>query len=276
MVRCGRLLALFVALAATTLTRGAAAYHTEDERIVDGTAHTLRAREFRVGLWELEFAPFSFVTVGTDNAPWVAGLFLSSVVANGHAKLRILRTSPLTISVGGAAYYCRLRMNDAGKDTNGTLWLVPLSLQLSSDLAKPVSLHAGATYTFGDLDGDMDPSVYRTRVAIATRALQVHAGIELRASRVVAFLIEGHAQPYSAPATVRSRTTTPFGSSVDFNGTIEPVNRTAVAGTGSIILSGKNVNARFGAGYGAMFLPSMGVTLPITTVIPELDLYVRF
>lgn len=277
MPRLLRPLVLLLALGGTLFSRTASAYHTEDERIVDQTAHTLRAREFRLGLWELEFAPLSFATVGTDNVPWVAGLVMSAPAANGHAKVRLLRTRPVTVSLVAAAYYGRLRVSGAREETTGTLWLLPFSLYLSSDVVGPLSVHLGATYTRGDLDGDIDPKIYRTSATVATSALQLHAAAELRANRVVAFVLQGHAQPYASPGVVRSRTTsTAVAGSVDFTGTIEPVDRTAVAATASIVLSGKHMNARFGAGYGAVFLPSMGFVLPYTTVLPGLDLYARF
>src|SRR4051794_3993368 len=98
----------FAALAAASFVIAYApvanAYHEGDERIIDGTAHTLRAREIRAGLGELELGPTAFATVGTDVEAWAASFVLQALVVNAHAKLRLLHTGPLTVSLYGGAY----------------------------------------------------------------------------------------------------------------------------------------------------------------------------
>jgi hypothetical protein len=270
-------LALRAVATMLALAPNARAYHEDDERIVDQTAHTLRAREARIGLWELEFAPVAFATVGTDTAPWAASVVVRSVVANGHVKVRLFRTSPLTISLGAAVYHADVPRSGPLVSGSGSLWLVPLSLFSSSDLSQDVSLHLGATYAYADA-GDLALEVgsYRVRADMAASALQLHAMGEYRLTRVVAFTLQVHGQPQTSRATVRTSATDDYGDKIDFTGTVEPVNRTAVAAVASVAISGRNLNLRFGGGYGAIFLPSMGIAIPIATFLPEIDAYVRF
>ncbi|MDB4938479.1 MAG: hypothetical protein JWP87_5451 [Labilithrix sp.] len=272
-----RRVALSVAAATLVYATPARAYHEGDERLVDGTAHTLRAGEARVGLWELELAPVAFATVGTDTAPWAASLVVQSLVVNGHAKVRVVHSPLLTLSLGAAVYHADVPSSGSLVSGKGSVLLVPLSLFASSDVSHSTSLHLGVTYAraSGD-DLDLQVGSYRARGAMAASALQLHAMGEYRVSRVVALTLQLHAQPYSSPASVQTTTTDSYGDQIDFSGTAGPVDRTAFAAVASVVVSGKYLTARFGGGYGAIFLPSMGVAIPYTTVLPELDIYVRF
>jgi hypothetical protein len=276
-VRRKAAVAVLAALATLVFARAAYAYHEGDERIVDATAHTLRAGELRVGLWELELGTFDFVTIGTDTAPWAASFVVDSVVENGHVKLRLLRTAPLTISVAAAVYHTSLSGTGRLVSGNGSLLLVPITAFASSDLSSSFSLHLGATYAHLDApDLSLDVGNARAQTAIAATAVQLHAMGEWRASRVVALTLQVHGQAYATPATVHITSTDSLGEQVGFAGTVAPKDRTAVSAVASVAFSGRHFNARLGAGYGAIFLPSMGVTVPISTIIPEVDVYVRF
>jgi hypothetical protein len=275
--RSRRWFALGVAAATLAVAPSARAYHEGDERIVDETAHTLRDGEMRVGIWEVEYAPAAYAMIGTDTAPWAASFLLHSVVENGHVKFRALKTSPLTLSVVAAAYHAQLDSSGAVLAGSGSLLLVPLSIYASTDVSRDVSLHLGVTYTYADatnLEFDLENAEARTAVAAST--VQLHVMGEYRVSRLVAFTLQLHAQPYATKAAVHVSTTDNFGSTVDFVGTAEPVDKTGVAAIASVVFSGRHLNGRIGGGYGAIFLPSMGVMIPITTFQPEIDAYVRF
>ncbi|MBX3186051.1 MAG: hypothetical protein KF819_03510 [Labilithrix sp.] len=255
----------------------AEAYHEGEERLVDSTAHTLRAREARIGIWDIEYGPVAFATVGTDTAPWIASFFVDSVVVNGHAKVRLLRTEPLTLSVMAAAYHTQLPASGPLVAGGGSLLLVPISVFASSDLTPSASLHLGITYADATLGGSPpESSPLRESTAIAASALQLHAIGEYRVSRVVAVVVRLHGQAYATPMTFDNSAIDERGKRSQFVGAIEPVNRTNVAAVAGVAVSGSHFNVRVGLGYGALFLPSMGIKLPIETVIPELDAYVRF
>jgi hypothetical protein len=198
-------------------------------------------------------------------------------VENGHVKLRLLRTTPLTLSVAAAVYHTDLSASGRVVSGTGSLLLVPVSGFVSSDLSADLSLHLGVTYAHLDApDLSLDVGSSRAQTAIAASALQLHAMGEWRATRVVAVTLQVHGQPYATPATVHITGTDSLGQKVGFSGTVAPVDRTALAAVASVAFSGSHFNARVGAGYGALFLPSMGITIPVTTVFPEVDAYVRF
>jgi hypothetical protein len=95
-------------------------------------------------------------------------------------------------------------------------------------------------------------------------------------TRSVALTLQVHGQPYASAPALRIRARSELGGEVDFVGTLKPVDQTSVAAVASVAISGGHFNARFGAGYGAIFVPSMGIMIPIATVFPEIDAYVRF
>src|SRR5262249_50856225 len=156
----------------------------------------------------------------------------------------------------------------------GSLLLTPMSFTLSSDLTRHLSLHLVTTYAHMEFDGAAFVKLTHTRATIAASAIQLHATVEYRLSRVVALTAQFHAQPYATPLQVQTTGVDIIGDKSDFNGTVVPVEQTAVAASLSAVFSWRHLNSRFGAGYGAIFLPSMGVMIPMTTVFPEIDAYV--
>jgi hypothetical protein len=267
-----------VAAAIVTCAVDASAYHEGDDRIVDETAHTLRPRETRIGLWSIDFAPFGWCMIGTDTLPWAASFFADSLVANGHLKLRVLHTRPLTIALAGAAYHAGIETQDGGDAGHGSLWVVPLTLLFSSDITHALSVHFGTSFAYADLDGELARTYYRTVARFRATALELHGMVELRLTRVVALTAEAHAQPYTSVVAVDARSASPAlnNTTVDFAGSVSDLGRSAYLASGAVVLSGKHVNTRLGAGYGAVFLPGVGFALPITTVVPEVDFSVRF
>lgn len=198
------------------------------------------------------------MTIGTDTAPWAASFFLQSVVVNGHVKVRLLHTEPLTISVSAGAYHATVPASGTVIAGSGSLLLVPASLYSSSDLTKRVSLHLGVTYAHVGVDGEVElqTGTAPARGALAANAVQLHAMVEWRVSRLVALTLVGHAQPVSSQPAVHLSATTTYGDRFELVGTVAPVDRTALAAIGSVVLSGKHMNFRIGGGYGAVFLPS--------------------
>jgi hypothetical protein len=270
-------LAVLALVVTLTLAPRAHAYHAGDEHIVDGTAHGLRSREVRVGLWQVEAAPVAMLTVGTDTAPWAAGLFLGSVFKNGHAKVRLLGTRPLTLGVTGGVYQASgLRTAGASGGGSGSLWVLPSSMFASSEFSRALSLHVGVTWIYASGTGVIESALARGPLDVAASAMQVHAMGEVRVSRVVALLLIVRAQPWASALTLRTALTDDAGARLAFEGTASLPRATGLAALAAVALSGRHMNVRLGAGYGAIFVPSMSVMLPISSVQPELDFHVRF
>ena len=263
-------------LALVTTAPDACAWHQGDERLVDDTAHTLRSGEIRAGVLSLDVGTVRFATIGTDTLPWIAGLYLGSVLGNGHLKVRLVRTAPLTLALRGAVFYSSLHTERGDTTATGHVLLVPLTAATSSDLGRDVSLHLEVTYATLDAKGDLDVPLAGARAAIAASALQTGVMLEYRATRAVALLLLYRHQPWASPGVIRTSGEVGTGARVSLEGNVETADASTFALTGGVALSGEHANLRVGAGYGSLFFPSLGVALPGRTFVPELDFYVRF
>ena len=253
----------------------ARAYHAEQERIVDQTAHTLRARELRIGLLQLEYAPLSRLTLGTDTLPWTAGLVFPVVVPNAHAKIALIRSAPLSVSAQGNVHYAVVDA-ESGSVRAGA-FIVPASLFVSSDVHRRWSVHLESTYTHAWGQGKMAARTLSSTGALLASSLQLGAMLEHRLTAVTALLVRGRIQPWSTPVAVRAsgrideRTRADVSAGIDVMGD-EP----RWAALGGAAFSWANVNLQLAAGYGTLFLPSVGVPLPYRGVIGDANFFLRF
>src|SRR4051812_30126045 len=92
-----------VLFAVIACSRAAHAYHTQEQHITDESAYTLRHKDFRVGLWKLQYGIVDSLTVGTYPEPWVFR------VANLHLKWRYWHNEPWALSVFAAFYHLNTR-----------------------------------------------------------------------------------------------------------------------------------------------------------------------
>lgn len=61
---------LALVVAACVWAAPASAYHADDEHVLSYTAHTLDQGELAVGLWDLTWGPWDWLTVSTYTWPW--------------------------------------------------------------------------------------------------------------------------------------------------------------------------------------------------------------
>jgi hypothetical protein len=274
-----RVVAAVASILSTVVPRPAAAYHEGDERLVDRTGHTLRSREARVGVLQIDLGLLGWLMIGTDTAPWAASFLVRVPVANAHVKVRLLKTSRVAVSAVAAGYRAAgidVGVNARLRLTDGTALVLPASLVASTDISRALSIHAGATYTTIRATAELATATASGRASLSANVLLLHAAAELRVTRVVAVVLSGHAQPYATPASLQTTMTMADQASLAFSGTLVTADARGVAGGAALALSGKHVNARIGATYGRTFLPGVEVMIPLVTLMPDADLYVRF
>jgi len=265
-------LRIALALAFGLMTRPAHAFFDLESHPTDFTAYTLRRMEVRLGLFEWDFGLFRPLTLGTDTAPWAAGIIFRSVAANVHAKVMFVHSRPLTVALAGAVYHATANVTDDGR---GSVFILPVSVFVSSDLTRRVSLHFEATYAHVALDGNANLSHVAASGAAVTRTLQFGLMQEIRLSRVFAFQLRGRLQPSIAPAILHSDVATAPGTSVSIDASIYD-HTVRYAFVGGIAISGKNFDLNLGGGYGSYFIPSIGIALPGRSIIPDGSIDVRF
>ena len=193
---------------------------------------------------------------------------------NAHAKLGLIRSAPLSVSLQGNAHYATV---EESSSVRAGAFIVPASLFVSSDLHRRWSLHLESTYTHAWGRGSVVERKLSSTGAIVASSLQVGVMLEHRLTSVTALLLRGRVQPWITPIAVRAsghvddRTRADISADVDVTGD-EP----RWAALGGAAFSWSNVNLQLGAGYGTFFVPSLGVALPYRGVLGDANFFFRF
>lgn len=272
--RLGR--AVLIGVVASTTSSVALGWHTEDDRVTDGSAYTEPERTLRVGLTGTRWGIIDRFTVGTSFLQW--GLLQSP---NVNAKLGVVRWDPLSVSLGTGVSYVDtdwLLWFDVGDDAHARVLVVPARLYTSVRISKRWSWHSGLEQTFVKVYGRYDPS--EVQGALVTSNMRAVGTLEWRPYRFMAVLLLAR---YMIFQTV--------GGTVGFDVPVD--DRTSVAGTAtattgafdfphafavvpSVHLSWKRLNLRYGVGYGNYMIPGVNFTLPRRGVVPMVDVWWRF
>jgi hypothetical protein len=269
-VRCvaRRVAAAALTASVVLVARDGHAYHEGDQRIVDGTAYTLKRGTFDLGLFKQMWGPWDRLTLGTYLVPWVLRF------ANLDLKWRFYGGDPLSLSarIGFTRFVPKDVASGAG---SAELGIVPFELLGSWRFDDRWTLSAGALYTVVTLKGSYDPAKLEGLAAVTN--LQVLANLEYRLTRVTAFVLAGRYLAFQNAGGRASATLTP-----DAYTTIE---LESVANTSaldfphafsivpSVVFSWKTFNLRLGLGYGNYSVPMVNLVLPNKTVVPDFDLY---
>lgn len=249
----------------------ALAYHTDEERLTDGTADTLRSLETRLGVWKLEGGVTDDIMVGTYTWPW---LFLTP---NISAKWRFWTGEQL--SLAASLLIARLDFSRFNPDAPVTLTIVPMGLAATWRNDATHTFSAGFTYTLIRLKGETPESDDLKGAAAATNA-QGTASWEWRLSKYTALVTEARVQFFqvlslSAETTFQVDPWTRYelvavgeSDAIDFKSIWSVVP--------SFVWSYKYASLRLGLGWGNFNISPVNFAIPAKFVVPEADLYVRF
>lgn len=257
----------------TLLALPARAYHTDTERLLDFTAHNLDQGEFRLGLFSLDAGVLPWLSVGTDTLPWLAGVFTPMVMPNAHVKLTPVDTKDITLSFQVGLYTGLINSDDQ----SGAVMVVPVRVFASRDFGKDFSGHLELAYSTIEAFGDLEAESVEAGGEAITRTFAFGGMVEYRFTRVTAFFIRGRYLPFVWPVSTNANSQPDEDTEIsgDAELTIDDLKNTWAVLAG-VAFSWENINLRLGAGYGDLFLPSLGVVLPLDFIVPEVDFYVRF
>jgi len=253
------------------LSTPALAYHTDEERFTDNTAHTLRSGEVRLGLWRVEWGVLDRLTVGTTTVPWLLkmpNLNLKWAFWQGDSFSAATR-----LGVG------RLDMqNWSAEAPPSQLLIVPFELTGTYRFEGRHTLSAGLVYTWVEVSGS-SPDSETLKGAAANSNTQLVGAWELRISKSTALVTEVRLLAgQTISGAVSSKVDNPpihielnmAGESdvADFKG--------AASIVPSIVWSWSWLNLRLGLGWGNLNVPVVNFVLPVKFVVPEMDLFARF
>jgi len=280
------LVAVLVAVAGggtALVPNSASAYHSYNVRLLDGTADSLKRRQFRLGLFKLSYGVFDFFQVSTYTAPWLLGVVLEDLAPNIEFKSTFFRRGRLSLS-GSLGFITGTVEQVVGLDTSRfRYYVVPVSLASSVRVNRMVSTHLGGTYTA--VQGDANTGLGSSEVggSAVVDLLQLWGMVEWRISKVVAFTFTVRWTPWVSDTIVRGKFEGELGNpEIGVQIELEFVDLTnAFAAIPGFVFSWERANIRLGVGYGDLFTGFVGFPLVVPRdflkgVAPEFDVFVRF
>jgi hypothetical protein len=256
--------------------RTAAAHHTSEQRLTDGTAYTLPKKSFRAGLLMLEYSVIDPVTLGTY---WPVWLFRTG---NLHAKWRFYQQDPWAFSVRAAAFWLDTRRFEELDDDAGDARISVGTLEPAASYRfdERYTLSSSIVYSEVRVDGELERDAFRGAAAGAVDNLQLTLNLERRVSRVTAFVLQARYLVFqrawvNGDATLRpdDYTTVEVHAAATSDALDYPHAFSLVL---SSVFSWRTFNLRFGLGYGNYNVPGVNFVLEKKTLIPDLDLYFVF
>ena len=269
-----RLLTAGATLAAVLLgAQSAQAFHTKEQRITDDTAYTLRKRDFRVGMWKLQYGLWEPFLLGTHIWPW---LFQT---ANLHLKWRYWQNDTVALGLGGGLFYVdtsNFQKVDADAG-NAKILVAPAELSASFRIDDRFTWSVVPVWTTVIVDGAINVEALEGAARGAVSNFQLTSTFEWRVSRVTAFTAHWRHLVFQ-----RTTLSGDFVSHPDAYTTIEVKAagltddldfKAASSLLLSAVFSWETFNFRIGVGYGHYNVPGVNFVLGEPVVFPDLDLY---
>ena len=261
----------------------ARADHRQGNERIDFTAYVLRHKEIALGVGAAAYGLTDEITLGTYVLPWFAFPLLHAPIASGFVKLRDWFHGPVAAAVRGTIVYLPAsaysRVLSGGDSTRVGFVVIPLELSVSVRVCSRFSqslqlgwVHVAAT---GSRPRD-DARDLRIAGASAVTSVSLFSLSELRLSSLVAVtlrasLLLGHGDLLLRGQVERlgTRVDARLGATGVYDGLVANV----IPG---VALSWSNVSLHVGVGAGSNWLPFLGLPVHVVTIVPDLDVYVRF
>lgn len=267
----------------TLVPNSASAYHSSDVRLLDGTADSLKRRQFRLGLFKLSYGIFDFFQISTYTAPWLLGVVIEDVAPNIEFKSTFFQRHRLSLSAS-MGFVTGTVEQVVGLDASRfRYYMLPVSLAASMRINRMVSTHIGGTYTA--VQGDANTGLGSNDIggSAVVDLLQLWGMVEWRISKVVAFTFTVRWTPWVSDTIVRGKVEGDLGNpEIGVQIELEFVDLTnAFAAIPGFVFSWERANIRLGVGYGDLFTGFVGFPLVVPRdilggVAPEFDVFVRF
>jgi len=271
-----RHLAALVALAAFLALRPAPAraFHDEREHVVDYTAHTMAAGDLRVGVWDVGWAPWGWLTLDTYTWPWL------KKIANASAKFRIWGDDAWTL--GAKLGFLTVNLHDLSSEADPVRFhVIPVEVAVSRRFGPEWELSVAGVYTPIVQKGTYDASAFHgaagytnTQLTLALEwRLNERWALFVRSRHLVKLQVSGKVvttvtvDPYTSIETQAS------GASGDLAGMGFPQTFQVVPG---FAWSRAVFNLEVGLGYGHVHVPGVNVFVPVRWLAPQLDVYWRW
>lgn len=281
------LVALFLGVASFGIgltPRTARAYHTYQTRLLDSTAYSLHRRGVRLGLMKLSYGIIDQLQVTTYTMPWLLGVVLQDVAPNLELKTTFYDRRRLALSGSIAFIEGQVTQTDLStmppSTSKARYLLVPMEVASSVRINPRISTHLGGQFTFTNTLGKSEPGGTEIEGAAVINILQVWGMLEWRLSRIAAFTLTVRWAPYVSNVVVKGELDIDRNTDAIIGIEIDVVDlNNAAAIIPGFVFSWDRANLRVGVGYGDLFVKSLGLIVPQSTlsrVSAEFDVFVRF
>jgi len=276
--RTGRRFAAAFLLAATALaSTPATAYHDKTSHVTEYTAHNMSSGEWKIGIWQVGFAPWDWLMVDTWHFPWLLS------VSNIGLKARFWHDDTWTVSGRTGIFKLDVAKLTKDENTDMVFKVVPTELAVSQRLSPDWELSLAGIYTGVVASGSADEN--EVEGAAGESNVQAVFTLEWRWSHKWAMLLRTR-HLLSVQVSGKGSTTTDVGddgfTTMTFHGN---AGTSDVADLGfpetfsivpSLAYSSEVFNVEFGLGYGNMNLPGINFPVPVKTWIPTFDMFWRW
>lgn len=268
-----RLLTLVTAATASVVAPDARAYHTDEQRLTDHTAYTLRARDLRLGLFKFQYGIWDPFLVGTHTIPAFVRM------ANLHIKWRYLNDERWAAAVQAGSYRLDVSKLEAFEDSPGDAVISAGTLEpsVSYRFDDRFTLSSTLPYTVVRADGSVNSKAFDGALTAAVDNLQLTTTLEWRLTRVTALVLhsrylifqraygDGHATLRPDEYTTVEIEVDAQSAALDFKGAWSVVP--------TVAFSWGTFNLQIGLGYGNWSIAPLNFVLPKKTLIPDLEVF---
>lgn len=249
--------------------------------LLDGSGYVLPRGRWQLGFIETKYGIFDWLDVGTSPYPWLLGPLLEGFSGNFSGKLGF-RAGRWAASFEGRYLFLNVKQTEEKRsevaEDRVTASLVPLTAAVSwrPDDTQTYSFATRYLFIFGTADSSQQ-SREVAEGASTTEALHLIASARWRITEAFGLYARGYFEPWSSELAVDAETRPDEQTRVTMRASVDATEDTGLrwsALVGTHLVFGP-VNLRLGLGYGHYFTPALGLVVPVESLYPDFDLYVR-
>jgi hypothetical protein len=262
-----------IATSGVLAARNGRAFHTDEQRVTDDSAYTLRKHDVRLGIWKVQYGVVPQVTLGTYVWPWLIR------VSNLEGKWRFYQSDPWAFAVSTGFFYFDTKSLKKADESVGDARIAafPFEIDGSYRFESPFTLSMGLVWTSVLVNGTINRDALQGAGKGAVSNFQVTGTLEWRASEVTALELHGRYLVFQQATANGDAVLHPDEFTtveVHAGAKTDAINyRGAGSLTASAVWSYQTFNLRAGIGYGHYNVAGVNFVIGNRIVYPELDVY---
>ncbi|GEM_PF-1791964 len=247
---------------------------TPESPLVNGTAYTLQKSEFQIGVWDISYGPFSWLTLSSYIWPWLVK------VPSLAAKVRFWHND--TWAFSWKLGFFSVDIQDINKEAAPAKFrVIPSELTASYRLGNSLELSLSGIYTPVVLEGSYEANDLQGAAGYSNVQLALMATWKMSDSWAL-WLRTRHLLSIDASATASAtHQIDPYTKlTVHADANVGEIAQMGFPQTMQLVpgiaYSGSTFNVELGLGYGSFNIPGINFMIPQKSIVPFFDMYWRF